>query len=85
MTEIDPNAAAKALHTKLQDFRLRITRGEAVSDDELREGLQQLFDYRNGAHTSLESASKKKATTAVTKTAKAKAKQDAANLLGDLL
>ena len=80
-TEIDP----KELFARLQDHRRKITRGEEVSDDEIRKGIKDLHDYRTAAHTTLESAAKKKGTTAKAKTDKAEAKQSAKNLLGDLL
>jgi topoisomerase IA-like protein len=79
--ELDP----KELFARLQDHRLKITRGEEVTDEEIRQGISDLQAYRNGAHTTLESAAKKKGTKAKTATAKAQAKQDAKNLLGDLL
>ena len=81
MIEHDP----KALHAQLQDLRRRVVRGEEVSDDELRRGIAALQAYRTGAHTTLESAAKKAGTKAKAKTTKAQAKQDAKNLLGDLL
>ncbi len=79
--QIDP----KALHAQLQDLRRRVVRGEEVSDDELRKGIKALQAYRNGSHTTLEAAAKKKGTAAKAKATKAQAKADAKNLLGGLL
>lgn len=81
MIEIDP----KELFTRLQDFRRKITRGEDVTDAELRQGIKDLQVYRTGAQTTLESAATKKGTKAKATGIKKQAKQDAKNLLGDLL
>lgn len=81
MSKPDP----KELHNRLQDFRLRITRNEPVSDDELRAAITDLQAYRAGAHTTLEAAATKKATKAATKKTAAQKKSDARDLLGGLL
>lgn len=81
MTDITP----KELHSQIQDFRKRISRGEEVTDEELRKAIRQLHTYRASAHTSLESASKKKAKTAVARRTKAEKTAAATAALGDLL
>lgn len=78
---VDPSA----LHAQLQDYRRKITRGEEVTDDELRDGIAKLQAYRNGAHTTLEAAAKKAGTKKVKKATKAESAQKAKNLLGGLL
>ena len=73
------------LHTELQDYRRKITRGEPVSDDELRLSIRKLQIYRKGAMTTLESAVTKTNKAAAKTKEKAQKQQDATNLLDGLL
>lgn len=73
------------LHTELQDYRKKISRGEDVTDDELRLAVRKLQEFRKGTMTTLESTVTKTNKKAATTKAKAQAKQDATNLLDGLL
>lgn len=84
MTETNAPTAAD-LQADLQDFRKRIARGEEVTDEELRGAVRSLHAFRATAHTTLESASKKKATKAASTKTKAQKQDEAKTALGDLL
>jgi hypothetical protein len=75
----------RILFDKLKDLRRRVVAGEQVSDEELREGIRLLHEYRSNSHTTLESHAKKVAKASAKASAKAGDKQKAMNLLGDLL
>lgn len=83
MTTSAPDS--KELFARLQDYRRKVVRGEPVTDEELRQAISDLHAYRAGAHTSLEAAANKKGKKETAAKAKAKAKQEAQNLLGGLL
>lgn len=81
MTEIN----VQELHARIQDFRKKISQGIEVTDDELRTAIADLHAYRGKAHTTLESASAKKAKERTKAKTKAEKQKEAEALLGDLL
>lgn len=83
MTDTTPNP--QALQADIQDFRKRISRGEEVTDEELQAAIKKLHAFRAQAHTTLESASTKKATSKAKTKTKAEKQAAAVAALGDLL